>query len=836
MSAIPIRSMPRRIQPLSVLVVLLVFSCNPSEASDWTQAHPFRVVVTASSEHGPLKNSPTGVEIDFAQLLAAQAAADARPLRVNPDSIRVVDAVGRVVPHTTTGDVWNRDRATIWWRSSGGASQRFEIYFDCGERRGRPQREQIGLVGVGDTFHYGGSTPRAVNALPLHSQFNYVDWDGDGVRDLLGWGYRVWEHGEGITKGLGNAVYFMQNIGSERQPLFRPRRRVVDSNGDYLTSQLLPQNMFPVDWDEDGDVDFIGMGRSYQLMFWNNTGRRDADGLLLLDPPEVVLTLNQESRFRQSTPGILRKSRNWFPRGVRRVDWEGDGDFDLIVAFRKVHRLRSVDASQGVIPYGTAVVVFDLFENTGQTAEGQTEYAAPVTLHEETGFPLRARGHANGGPEYIDWDGDGDRDLLFHDETDRPLEGGRMMFAENRGTRAAPLFEAPIPILPITDSPFAVDWDGDSLVDVIAGGEFFRNVNSHSRQPVQPRTDAGTRVPRVENFPRLESMGLARQVQPEVLSYFTVSVDWDDDGDLDLLGGYHTTLRLFNNRGTTLEPVFDEPIGIEAGGQPLSMPNFLDLDRDPPSTYGPQGPTEAIYGWLCPTVVDWDGDGDLDLFATGQCWQTRYFENVGTRSRPVLAGGRLVVCDGRTDEFSWRSKVSAGDLDGDGQMELVVTSDRDNVFYLYEMTPQQADSGRLSFQRGQPLRLESGETVQGWYGGQNNNGDNHSLLVDWDRDGDLDLINGSLWSVWYYENVGEANRPVFQSHGAWKLGGELLHTFSHAGSFDAADWNADGQLDLVLGTECPSDQPHGAVLHLFDRNYLEGRLPSTTLGPLEFKP
>lgn len=139
----------------------------------------------------------------------------------------------------------------------------------------------------------------------------------------------------------------------------------------------------------------------------------------------------------------------------------------------------------------------------------------------------------------------------------------------------------------------------------------------------------------------------------------------------------------------------------------------------------------------------------------------------------------------------------------------------------------------LEFDSRRALRLEDGQPVTGWYGGQNNNGDNHSLLVDWDNDGDLDLINGTLWQILYYENVGTREKPVFKTHGRFKAGGEDLSVFRHAGSVDAADWNGDGRLDLVVSTENPSDHPLGEILHLFDRAFLENDLPVATLGSLE---
>jgi len=332
-------------------------------------------------------------------------------------------------------------------------------------------------------------------------------------------------------------------------------------------------------------------------------------------------------------------------------------------------------------------MVFDLWENLGTKQDGAVDYARPVTLKDLNGIVIHGRGHANGSVEYADWDADGDFDLLFHSETDRPLEGGRLMFCENRGSRAEPLFEVPIPIgVKIVDSPLLVDWNDDGRLDMISNGEFFENVNPKSRvshslplsgepsKPVRGRTDTGTRIPKIATYPKFVSRSIAKQVEPEIITYFTISVDWENDGDLDLLGGYHTGVRLFRNHGTTLNPEFAAPVMLEAGGKPISMPNWLDPQAEEPSTFGPQGPTEPIYGWWCPTSADWDGDGDLDLFVTGQRWETKFFENVGSREAPVFANGRTVTVNGLTDELAWRSKVSVGDIDADGTMDLVVHS------------------------------------------------------------------------------------------------------------------------------------------------------------------
>src|SRR4051794_11825980 len=176
------------------------------------------------------------------------------------------------------------------------------------------------------------------------------------------------------------------------------------------------------------------------------------------------------------------------------------------------------------------------------------------------------------------------------------------------------------------------------------------------------------------------------------------------------------------------EEKFAAEIRIQAGTAPIDVGGF-------------QG--------AAPFVGDLDGDGLDDLLVGEESGRLRIYRNVGTKQEPRFDRFEWLRIKGEIAELPGGGlfRPQMGDLDGDGQLDLVTASGSGMVFW-YRRT------GRGEFAEAEIVRLASGQVL--------NAGTNAGChVVDWDGDGDYDLITSGqpkpdapAVEVWLVENKG----------------------------------------------------------------------------------
>ena len=182
-------------------------------------------------------------------------------------------------------------------------------------------------------------------------------------------------------------------------------------------------------------------------------------------------------------------------------------------------------------------------------AEGNTQSEIFVFYQRADGtFGPRQRltfCHLHSTADPVDWDGDGDYDLVVSGHRKHGI-----ILMKNNGSRTEPKFNETMPLIPELDekalrnlsitSAEAVDWDGDDLLDIVAGSNWgqifwFRNIGSADEAAfnAEPQYLVGGDIAGGD----IDAKRKFLDSNPWGARVVLCVVDWDGDGILDVLMG-----------------------------------------------------------------------------------------------------------------------------------------------------------------------------------------------------------------------------------------------------------------------------------------------------------
>lgn len=577
-----------------------------------------------------------------------------------------------------------------------------------------------------------------------------MDYDKDGDMDLL----------VACPDKPSNGVYYFENTTQDptnSKPVFKRAVRLGNTTHNFQISHT------------DGTPRILKPG--YEFPRDPRTGQFNFSKPIKIYPRTNI--------HNQSVRGNM-----W-----RYVDYDGDGDQDLIVGVGDWSDYGWDDAydQSGQWKNGPLHGYVYLIENKG-TAEKPAYTNKPEKIT-ASGSVIDVYGWPS--PNFADFDGDGDLDLMCGEF----LDG--FTYFRNIGSRSKPQYAAGQKVLsrantPLTMdlqmiTPTAIDWDQDGDIDLISG-------------------DEDGRVAFIENTGVIRSgaplfeQPFYFQQEADTLKFGALATpfafDWDNDGDEDILcGNTAGYIGIFENLGQSDSgtPRWSAPRLLTARSTVSGKTETFRIMAGPNGSI--QGPCEAKWGYSTISVADWDGDNHPDIL----------YNSIWARIG-LLRGGKeaLEQVDFTASQLEsppkwywwnqpsqssltqWRTTPVAVDFDGDSKLDLVALDQQGFI--------------TLRSNGGKAQRIfvdEDNQSIQLNPKSCGGSGRVKLAVVDWDGDNRLDLLVNSENATWYRNCVDRDGKVVLKKIGNLARRNVAGHTSSPA----VCDFDKDQKPDLLVGAE-----------------------------------
>ncbi len=298
------------------------------------------------------------------------------------------------------------------------------------------------------------------------------------------------------------------------------------------------------------------------------------------------------------------------------------------------------------------------------------------------------------------------------------------------------------------------------------------------------------------------------QGKPAVMPLFPAAFyeDVDFDGKPDLL----TSPAMFAR--TTLNNPFTNSIWFYKNTGTAQSPNFTFVKDN-----FLQDEMIEVGDYAYPAFVDYDGDGDQDLFI-GNYGNAQFngvisfYENVGTASSSSF---RLVTDDylslSLLSQFSMKPQFV--DFNGDGN--------RDLVFLISDPSTLTANLLYIPGNNPNSINFEGQEVLPTNFAVSNNE---NVLIEDIDQDGRMDILvgksNGSL-QYWRNSSINGSFSFSLEDEAFMGLGQSLTRTNLN---MSIADMDNDGLQDLIIGDQIGNISIYGDF-----RGIMNSPVPSSNI-------